>query len=548
MFEEVLLPDSSCLRLEGYDLDGNTLVFSLTTTEQEAICPYCQTPSQRQNGCYGRKPADLPCFGYQVRLDLTVRRFFCENDACKYVTFAQRLPTVVAPYARRTNRLAKTQQGVAFEAGGELGARLLALVRMNISADTVLRLIRRAAETVIATPRVLGVDDWALCKGQRYGTILVDLEMHQVVDLLPDSSAQLLAAWLRDHPGVEIISRDRGIEYIKGATEGAPDAIQVADRWHLLQNLKDALLRLLNRKIACLRAIAKPAGEMAATEVDDADTDSAPANTKLTVAEKAKQERRAKRQARYDKVRLWHELGISKRQIAHQLGLSRKTVSKYISADTCPMYPEGRVHRSKLDPFLPYLQQRWDEGCRNASLLWREIVDREFSGSRTTVATWVARQRKLLRSNPGQMVSQQPSNRRPLTPNRAVWLFLKSQDSLSLNEQETLQRLVESDGQLAQAYTLAQGFCRIVRERRATQLVSWLAAIDRCDIDTLKRFAHGLRQDLDAVLAALTLPWSNGQTEGQINRLKLIKRQMYGRANFDLLRMRVLPRPELAPG
>ena len=289
MLEELLLPDASCLCFENYAIQGNVLVFSLSTTQREAVCPYCMTPSRRVNDRYGRKPADLPCFGYQVRLDLTVRRFFCENDACEHVTFAERLPTVVAPYARRTNRLAKTQENVAYEVGGELGARLLTLVQMNISADTVLRIIRGQPETEVYAPRVLGVDDWALSKGQTYGTILVDLELHRVVDLLPERSAEVLSTWLKEHPGVEIISRDRGTEYIKGATEGAPMAVQVADRWHLLQNLKDALVRLLEGKIACLRSCTESREQVVVAEKEGVGAAPTPQTPALTLTEQDKQ-------------------------------------------------------------------------------------------------------------------------------------------------------------------------------------------------------------------------------------------------------------------
>jgi transposase len=190
-----------------------------------------------------------------VHLDLTTRRFFCDNSECKRVTFTERLPTVVAPYARRTQRLADAQQDVALEVGGELSARLLTRLFMTISGDTVLRLIPRELETD-GSPRILGVDDWALRKGQTYGTILVDLETRSVVDLLPECSAEALAIWLRDHPGVEIISRDRGNEYIKGATAGAPSAVQVADRSHLVQNLVDTLKRMFQGHATDLRAAA----------------------------------------------------------------------------------------------------------------------------------------------------------------------------------------------------------------------------------------------------------------------------------------------------
>jgi transposase len=227
--------------------------------------------------------------------------------------------------------------------------------------------------------------------------------------------------------------------------------------------------------------------------------------------------------------------------------MTPQTVAKYIGADTCPMYPEGRTRPGKLDAYLPYLHERWDAGCRNASQLWREICALKFTGSRGLVAIWAAKQRTLVGLRPARPTAQRRSCRRPLTPSRAVWLFLRTKADLSANELETLQHLVQTDAQLAQAYALAQDFCSMVRDRRSASLTPWLAAVARSDIGSLKRFASGLGQDLVAVKTGLSLPWSNGQTEGQINRLKLIKRQMYGRANFDLLRKRVLPRPHLAP-
>lgn len=322
MLEELVLPDATCLRFEGYAIEKKVLVFTLATTQAEAVCPYCGTRSQRVHDRYRRKPADLPCFGFAVRLDLIVRRFFCENHVCAYTTFAERLPTVIAPYARRTNRLAEVQQNVAYEVGGELGERLFTLLQMNISADTALRLIRGLEERVVHTPRVLGVDDWALSKGQTYGTILVDLELQRVIDLLPERSAEVLSTWLQAHPGVEIVSRDRGNDYIKGASEGAPDAVQVADRWHLLKNLKDALLRLLERKITCLRALSERARPPATNPQSELEAAPDLEMSALTLADQDKQARQAKRQARHDQVMQLHNQGFSNRQIVRYLCLS----------------------------------------------------------------------------------------------------------------------------------------------------------------------------------------------------------------------------------
>ena len=261
MLTSILLPNELQFRIDRVEKGSETIIISVTSTSEKSVCPHCQTVSGRIHSCYQRHPADLPLAGCALRLDMNIHRFFCDNDQCEAKTFAERVPDLLEPYAHRTNRLANQQRRVAFDAGGEAGARLLNTLGMPVSHDTLLRLVRSAPETEMSTPRVLGVDDWSKRKGHSYGTILVDLEAHRPVDLLPDRSAESFATWLKEHTGVEIISRDRGVEYIKGATQGAPDAIQVADRWHLLSNLGDALKRLLESKRACLKAAAEEAAD-----------------------------------------------------------------------------------------------------------------------------------------------------------------------------------------------------------------------------------------------------------------------------------------------
>jgi transposase len=212
-----------------------------------AICPTCEQQSMRVHSSYVRSPHDLPLGEQAVCLRLRVRRFRCSNRACSRQTFAEGLPKLVPRYAQRTTRLTRTLRKVGFALGGEAGTRLLGQMRMATSARTLLRLLRTAPGPVETTVRVLGVDDWAMRKGRTYGSILVDLERHRPVDLLPDRGAATLAAWLRNHPEVEIITRDRSTEYARGASEGAPSALQVADRWHLLQNLRQMLERHIQR-------------------------------------------------------------------------------------------------------------------------------------------------------------------------------------------------------------------------------------------------------------------------------------------------------------
>jgi transposase len=598
MIENVLLPDEAKLSLDKIEIIEGIILLSVSSNNPTNLCPYCGMVSDHVHSHYQRCPGDLPLVGFTVCLDMNVRRFFCDNNDCKRRIFTERIPSMLTSYARRTNRLASQQRQVAFALGGEAGAGLLTIMGMAASPDTLIRLIRKTPEPEIETPKVLGIDEWAKRKGQSYGTILVDLEKHRAIDLLPEKSSELLATWLKEHPGVEVISRDRGTEYIKGATEGAPGAIQVADRWHLLSNLKDTLKRMLEGKRATLKAAAgsEMTGNVAESEgsahcpelgvnfINAVNNDITlaeaskpllspeeaitsvltPENSvedsvqqqivpkeqtdiprQLTKGEQEKQARHERRQERYEEVRQLYQQGLSIRKIARGLKLSRITVRKYIEAEACPMYPEGITRESKLTPYVDYVRQRWESGCHNASQIWRELYQLGFDGSRGLVARWAAKERvkfpcPQLEESDGESNPASKSEVVPWSPNRAAWLLIKPEDDLTLEDRQALEKMKQSDQNVAEAYSLGQRFINMVRERQPDELLPWLEDAAKSGIDTLKGFANGIQQDLAAVINALSLPWSNGQTEGQVNRLKLIKRQMYGRANFDLLRKRVI--------
>lgn len=545
LLTDVVLPDASQLDLVSITTVDDGLVFGFAATQPKSSCPCCQEFARRVHSRYRRYPADLPVAGLPVCLNLDVRRFFCDQPDCERQIFAERLPDIVAPYARRTERLAFHQQEVALACGGELGSLVLALLGMPISSDTLLRLIRQAPEPTVETPRVLGVDDWAQRKGHSYGTILVDLETHRPVDLLPERSAESLEAWLRSHPGVEIISRDRSQEYIQGASEGAPNARQVADRWHLLKNLQEALESLLESKPACLKAAAESQRETtvpAASESSCPETSCQP-QRKLTQAEREKADRRARREARYEAVCELDERGVTQTEIARRLRIDRKTVRRYLRAESCPQYSPRRPRPSKLNPYKDYLQRRWVEGCRNTAQLLREIRERGYDGGRTIVRTWIV-QTFRIGSKPGD---DPPSLRpQPVTSwsaRRAAWTLLKRPEDLTPVEQQGLDHMQQEDEDVVQAQAFGQRFVQMLGEHKYKALDPWLEEVTASGLPALKRFASKLRQDREAVRNALTLYWSQGQVEGQVNRLKLLKRQMYGRANFDLLRKRALVQP-----
>jgi len=545
LFTDVILPYASQLELESITTAEDGLMFGLATIQPSRSCPCCHQSAQRVHSRYRRYPADLPVAGLPVSLNLEVRRFFCDQSDCQRRIFAERLPDVVAPYARRTERLAAGQQAVALACGGELGGLIMALLGMPISPDTLLRLIRQAPDPYVDTPRVLGVDDWAQRKGHSYGTILVDLETRRPVDLLPERSADSLETWLRTHPGVEIISRDRSQEYIQGASEGAPDARQVADRWHLLKNLHEALEGLLERKPACLKAAAGGQREIAAPIADKSphpETSCQP-ERRLTQAERQKADRRARRQARYERVWDLYKRGLSKSDIARHVRLDRKTVRRYLRSESCPQYPSRPPKPSKLDPYKDYLQRRWEEGCRNTAQLLREIREQGYDGGRTIVRTWMVQTVRTGSSSGDDPLGLRTQPVAPWSARRAAWTLLKRPEDLAPGEQQGLEWMLQEDESVVQAQAFGKRFVQMLREHRGEALEPWLDEVAASRLPALKRFARKLRQDLEAIHNALRMSWSQGQVEGQVNRLKLLKRQMYGRANFDLLRKRVLIQP-----
>jgi transposase len=556
MLSSLLLPDTKEMHLlEEICLETGNLVLKVMATQKSYCCPECNFNSARVHSQYQRKLADLPCVGIPVRVVWTVRRFFCDNRECNRVTFAEQIPNVAARYARRTCRLHQQQTDIGFIVGGEPGAKLAHRLEIPTSADTLLGMVRNAPEQEAQIPTILGVDDWAIRKGKSYGTIMIDLETRRPVDLLNERSTEALAKWLQAHPGVKIISRDRSNEYAKGATIGAPDAIQVADRFHLVKNLREALELFLEENRHCLRA----AGEISTQNQSPTAQHVALSETEPiqlhhqeqspTQAAKKRHIIRQKRLEKYEKVKELHLQGEKVRAIARQLGLHRSTVRKYVRAGEFPEMAQRCKMPVKLDPYLSYLEERWQSGCRNRLQLWREICERGFDGTHQLVYAWSKQKdfsKKGTLTLPEAQTSKtaaQPAKTRPWAAKRASWLLVLDQHKLNQENKAAYERMVQAEPLIDTARKLAQEFLHMIRNRQAETLLDWLKRARECGIEALKSFVNGLENDLGAVRAALSLPWSNGPTEGNVNRLKLIKRQMYGRANFDLLRRRVLGLP-----
>jgi transposase len=359
-----------------------------------ASCPACGSCSVRIHSRYRRMLRDLPWQGRPVTIHLAARRFRCANVACARKTFSERLGDVAPVSARRTERLADLQRHLALALGGEAGARLAVRIAISTSPDTLLRMATATTpnETAPSEPRVIAVDDWAWRRGHSYGTILVDLQHNQVIDLLPDRQAETLATWLRKHPTIEIVARDRAGAYADGVRQGAPQAIQVADRWHMLRNLSDAVRAVVDRQHRAIRRVSKEISEER-TEPSAAMSVVSATVAKPSAAAQRSQDAYARRQARYEEAVKLKEAGVSLSRTAALMGAERKTIRRWLRSGGAARWrkPPGV---GVLTPYLDVLCRRWSEGCRNAALLWRELTTLGFSGRPGIVRSWAGQQRK----------------------------------------------------------------------------------------------------------------------------------------------------------
>ncbi|MEF9908683.1 ISL3 family transposase [Streptomyces sp. P5-A9] len=517
--KELLFPSIADVAVLAVDVNNEAIRIEVRATTIGSECPDCESWSSRAHSSYLRFPADVPTAGRRVVVCLHVRRFFCPNASCGRLTFVEQVLGLTRRHSRRSERLRQVLAAVGLALAGRAGARMARVFGVPVSRSTVLRLVAALPEPQPPAPRVVGVDEYATRKGRVYGTVLVDVETRRPVDLLSDRKASSLARWLAERPGIEVVCRDRAPFFAEGAAAGAPQAVQVADRWHLWNNLGEAAERAVARHRQCLRVLVPEPVDQRAEETPESPWQS---------------QRFANRiRARHATVHAMLEAGHSRRAIGRQLHMTHRTVKSLADAARPEDLFRGQWQynrTSALDEYKPYLDERWDEGCTNAWKLWEEIIPLGYQGSYGIVSAYIRKKR----------ASPRPVTARPPGPRVVTRWILSRPETLTELEQLRLNAVLAECPELDALAGHVRSFARMLTERQGERLPQWLDAVRQDDLPSLHSLAAGIDRDRDAVIAGLTLPWSSGVVEGHVNRIKMLKRQMFGRAGFDLLRKRVL--------
>jgi transposase len=526
--------------IEGIHEAGDRIVIEARSERNRAACPGCGTESARVHDRYYRRLADTALAGRPVVIRLLVRRLLCREAECARVTFVEQIPGLTSPHSRYSPPLRKALAAIGVSLAGRPGARLARKLGMPTSQDTLLNLLRAAPLPRPGSVTALGVDEFALRRGHVCRIIvLLDMDTHRPVDVLPGRDAEPLAAWLREHPGAEIICRDRAGAYSEGARAGAPDAIQVADRWHIWHNVGEAIDKTVTAHHACVRAAMNVEAAPAISPAPDAEpaTHPQPSVEPDGSLDVCGRERAlvVRTRERYAAVQQLLADGASLAEICRKLELEHGTVRRFDRATSLDELLVKAVNRaSVLDRYTQHLTARFTAGVTNATVLHAELSALRFTGSVQTIRRWL---------HPcGQQAPAAPQPIRPAIPKprRITRWIMTDPQHLASEEQAQLTDVLASCPELQAVAGHVRDFADLMNKHRGDRLPDWMLRVQADNLPALHSLVTGLRRDLDAATAGLTMIWSSGPVEGGVNRIKTLKRSMYGRAGFDLLRRRIL--------
>ncbi|WP_126247184.1 ISL3 family transposase [Chitinophaga rhizosphaerae] len=512
-------------RVISVDNQIDRLNIYVQSKRKSSHCPNCLEASSRTHSYYTRKFMDLPSFGKSTTIFLRARKFYCRTDECPFKVFTERFNDHFEPYKRLTNRLSETLLKIALEAGGKSGERICRQCSIGISDSTLLRIIYNADLPNCKEVIALGVDDWAIKKRDRYGSILVDLTTNKPIALLADREENTLTAWLKDRPEIQIVSRDRYGNYQRAASKGAPQAVQVTDRWHLLKNLGEAVRKVIDREHASMKKVRTVYKE-----------------TRQAKIEPPKSLASERQHEKFREVKKMLNEGVSIKEIARTFKMSRITIRKYRYCEELPRrnYPSP----SGLEKHLTYIKERLKEVPElQLKQLLAELTDRGYPGAYSTLSDGLARYGFALGKKRGRKTIL-PSNLALWRPSKTSMLFFGDKQKLTTQEQDILEGLCKQSVTLNQTREIVVQFRQMMlKERTSAGLKEWIWKVENSAIPELRGFANGLLQDFEPVKNAFDYPWSNGPVEGNVNKLKTIKRQMYGRSSLNLLERRLVLTP-----
>jgi transposase len=514
----ILFPHLRGFRLLSIQRETDGLVLTCERVTRTARCPVCGTAAHRIHSRYERTVRDLSVQKVQVILHLHVRKFYCDHRKCQRRIFTERLPQVASPHGRFTFGLREFLGQLGREHGGASGANSAALSGIRVTPRAILRFMQTLALAPISAPRIIGLDEWAWKRGQGYGAVVVDLEQSKPIALLADRSQPTVARGLRDHPTIQTVARDRSKEFAAAITEALPKAVHVADRWHLTKNLTQWLDKVVSARWKQLTKAR-----------DEAESLSEPPSPPTLSP------RQSPGEARYQQMLALRQAGHSTASIARRLGVVPRTLQYWLTQKHGPYTQPRQPRENSLDrSSMRYLRERWEAGERNGTVLWQALKDQGYKGSMRTVYRHLEKLREHSASLP-------PSPLDGATPAKIIGWLLARPETLDQPTQEQLDQICQMDHQLALARELTHDFLDLVRHQSTEDLETWLKSARTSGIRQFLSFASSIEQDKAAVLAGLTLPYSTGPVEGHINRLKLIKREAYGRAKLSYLQHRFLP-------
>lgn len=499
-------------------------------------CPNCGKFSKKIHDRYFRTISDLPVFQYRTIIRLKTRKFKCDNSRCKRKVFSEQIPMILR-YSRRTDRVSRILESLAIELTGKLGSIISKQLSITVSCSTITRIAHSQQLSEIKQPRILGVDDWAYRKGVSYGTILIDMETSRPIDILPSRESNDLKKWLMKYNDVQIVTRDRSSSYSSAIDEACPNAIQIADRFHLLSNLSDALDTYFKSISGTINRLVK-AKTSELLNMYEAE----PKNI-LAVEEQINDISIDPRLDRFNKVKELQANGVPILRISKDLGMSRNTVRSYFVQES--LSPRSHPKLTNIELFANHIVARLNVRGYKLKDIFEEICELGFNGSRSQAYHNINVMKRTYEINtPGflQFQNNKISYIKPLSTRKlAKYIGLHFTNISDPRERNYMEILLKNVPELRIVRKLVQIF-KTMLVRGFGNIRKWIDFVksSKYKLSGLKTFARGLLRDIKAVENGIRMPWSNGAVEGHINRIKSIKRQMYGRASFDLLRKKVI--------